>query len=73
MSAVTSGCYLVKIVNYACKMFTAVTPGCLIDNPVAMNSLLKWQKAEIFTRALQQQIIFMMLNYGLEYPHMMGA
>jgi len=52
MYAVTSGHYLVKIVNYPCKTFTAVTPGCLIDNSVAMNSLLKWQKAEIFPRAL---------------------
>jgi hypothetical protein len=73
MYAMTSGDHLDKIVYYTCKTFTAVTPGCLIDNPVAMNSLLKWQKAEIFPRSLQQQSIFTMLNYGLGYQQAMVA
>jgi hypothetical protein len=37
-------------------MFTALTPGCLIDNHVAMNSLLKWQKAKIFPRKIATTI-----------------
>jgi hypothetical protein len=73
MYAVTLGHYLVKIVNYTCKTFTAVTPGCLIDTPVAMNSLLKWQKTEIFPRSLQQHWIFMMLNYGSGYQQVIIA
>jgi hypothetical protein len=58
MYAVTLGHYLVKIVYYTCKMFTAMTPGCLMDNPVAMHSLLKWQKAEIFPRNFATTINF---------------
>jgi len=54
----TRDIYLVIILHYTCKMFTALTPGCLIDNHIAMNSLLKWQKAKTFPRNIATTIAF---------------
>ncbi len=44
MYAHTTDPFFVMTVNYTCKMFKVLTPGCLIDSPVAMNSLLTKQK-----------------------------